>query len=114
MEIVLLYKFYIFSFLNLKRGERKRRREGRREGGKQCSEPELQSTAASREMACTSIKMERKMQLGHLKVTGLGFSIPVGQRPLFHNKIYKVQTFYNISTLTPEGSNENCLLASLK
>lgn len=63
MEIVFLYKFYIFSFLNLKRGEREGRREGRREGGregekkggKQCFEPELQSTAASKEMACTSI-----------------------------------------------------------
>lgn len=36
MEIVLLYKFYIFSFLNLKRGEREgRREEGGREGGRE-------------------------------------------------------------------------------
>lgn len=45
MEIVLLYKFYIFLFLNLKRREKEGGREEGREGGKLCSEPELQSTA---------------------------------------------------------------------
>lgn len=57
MEIVLLYKFYIFSFLNLKEG----RKEGGKEGSKLCAEAGLQSTAASREMARTS-RLNRRME----------------------------------------------------
>lgn len=95
MEIVLLYKFYIFSFLNLKEGGReggkkrekgkkggkeKRGNKGRKEGRKLGIKRELQCTATSRKMACTdSMKDATGLSEGHRT----GFSISMGRRPLF-------------------------------
>lgn len=65
MEIVLLYKFYIFSFLNLKEEGWEKREEA--------SCVLNQGTAASREMACTCNlnRQHERCKLGHLKVTEL-------------------------------------------
>lgn len=109
MEIVLLYKFYIFSFLNLKEGGRKMREEA--------SCVPNQSTAASREMACTCNlnRQHERCKLGHLKVTELDLVYQWANSHYFHNSNYSEdQSFYNISTLTLEGSNQKCLLVSLK
>lgn len=84
MEIVLLYKFYIFSFLNLKR---KGGKEERREGGREAvfSTRATEHSLLPEKWHAHLLRDGTKDATGHLKVTGLGFSIPVGQRPLFHN-----------------------------
>lgn len=79
MEIVLLYKFYIFSFLNLKEG----RREGRKEASCVLKQGYRAQRLPGKWHAHLVLTDGWEMQPGHLKVTGVGFSIPVGQRPLF-------------------------------
>lgn len=110
MEIVLLYKFYIFSFLNLKEGGREGGKEGRKEGSWVSNE----SCSAQLLPGKWPAQTAWKMQLGYPKVTELDLVYQWAEGHYFHNSIYnKDQTFYNISTLTPEGSNKKCLLASL-
>lgn len=108
MEIALLYKFYIFSFLNLK--------EGGREKWEEASCVPNQSTTASREMACTCNlnRQHERCKLGHLKVTELDLVYQWAKSHYFHNSNYTEDQSFYISTLTLEGSNQKCLLVSLK
>lgn len=115
MEIFILYKFYIFfilkSYLKTKTKQKKKKR---------CAlKPELQNIPV-REMACVSglstDSMEERRR-GNERITGFSFSTSVGQRPRF--SFTTVSVFWgsnslNISTLTPEGINEKCLLPSSK
>lgn len=56
-----------------------------------------------------------RCKLCHLKVTELDLVNQWANSHYFYNSIYNEdQTFYSISTVTPEENNQKCLLASLK